>query len=252
MFLKQFVSFTAMNAAIEASDQRVKQLIRDVDRLLQDIERSATERQSATVIINDNFRDAEYAQNSDRLAMIDAIQRDYPLTSTSQDAAAAQRLVQEANVTAQEVLAGLESVHGQAVAQAYQSEVAKFNTTSVEMVGMMAQSAAMTYKVIITIMNICNAPDRYKVPLLTSLHQMPYKPANFCWDGRLASVLTRIPFFVCFGREPRQHATRGCDIVPDDVYTRKCSSESEGTRFSGPGQKALPSMNDFTLLWIFA
>ena len=38
----------------------------------------------------------------------------------------------------------------------------------------------------------------------------------------------------------------------DDVYTRRCFSESEGTRFGAPGQKALPSMNEFTLLWIFA
>ena len=48
---------------------------------------------------------------------------------------------------------------------------------------------------------------------------------------------------------------RGHDIVQDDVYTHKCFSESEGTWFDGPGQKALPSMNEFTLstvLWIFA
>ena len=38
----------------------------------------------------------------------------------------------------------------------------------------------------------------------------------------------------------------------DDVYTRRCFAESEGTRFGAPGQKALPSVNEFTLLWIFA
>ena len=38
----------------------------------------------------------------------------------------------------------------------------------------------------------------------------------------------------------------------DDVYTRRCFSESEGTRFGAPGQKALPSVNEFPLLWIFA
>ena len=27
---------------------------------------------------------------------------------------------------------------------------------------------------------------------------MPYKPANFCWDGRSVSIYTRIPIFVCF------------------------------------------------------
>ena len=38
----------------------------------------------------------------------------------------------------------------------------------------------------------------------------------------------------------------------DDVYTRRCFAESEGTRFGAPGQKALPSVNEFTLLWNFA
>ena len=38
----------------------------------------------------------------------------------------------------------------------------------------------------------------------------------------------------------------------DDVYTHRCFSESEGTRFGAPGQKAMPSVNEFTLLWIFA
>ena len=37
----------------------------------------------------------------------------------------------------------------------------------------------------------------------------------------------------------------------DDVYTRNCFSESEGTCFGAPGQKPLPSMNEFTILWIF-
>ena len=47
---------------------------------------------------------------------------------------------------------------------------------------------------------------------LTSSHRMPYKPANICWDGRSASVLTRIPFFCKFGREPCQHAPRGVTL----------------------------------------
>ena len=81
---------------------------------------------------------------------------------------------------------------------------------------------------------------------------MPFKPAMFFCNRRLADVLTRIPFFASLAGEPCQHATRDHDIVQDDVYTRKCFSESEGTRFGGPGQKALPSMNEFTLLWIFA
>ena len=35
----------------------------------------------------------------------------------------------------------------------------------------------------------------------------------------------------------------------DDVYTRRCFSESEGTRFGAPGQKALPSGNEW-LEWV--
>ena len=69
---------------------------------------------------------------------------------------------------------------------------------------------------------------------------MPFKPA----------ILFSTAILFCRGQ--CQHATRGRDIVRDDVYTRKCFSESEGTRFGGPGRKALPSMNEFTLLWIFA
>ena len=38
----------------------------------------------------------------------------------------------------------------------------------------------------------------------------------------------------------------------NETMKRKCFSESEGTCFGAPGQKALPSMNEFTLLWIFA
>ena len=41
-------------------------------------------------------------------------------------------------------------------------------------------------------------------------------------------------------------------ILRADVYTRKRFSESVGSRFGGPGQKALPATNEFTLLWIFA
>ena len=66
---------------------------------------------------------------------------------------------------------------------------------------------------------------------------MPYKPANFCWDGRSVSVYTRIPIFVCFARRlvnmPR---------VAIDMYTRHRFSES-----LGPRTKALQAMNEFTL-----
>ena len=61
------------------------------------------------------------------------------------------------------------------------------------------------------------------------------------------AVHTHIPF--CLRVWPGAVSTRHTwrDIVWDDVYTCKCFSESEGTRFGGPGQKALPSMNEFTL-----
>ena len=84
---------------------------------------------------------------------------------------------------------------------------------------------------------------------------MPFKPAIFFFQPRIGGRLNTHSVFCEFGQESCQHATRGRDIVQDDVYTRKCFSESEGTRFGGPGQKALPSMNEFTLLtvlWIFA
>ena len=66
-----------------------------------------------------------------------------------------------------------------------------------------------------------------------------------CIYGLRSEGVNTHSVFCEFGREPYQHATRGRDIVQDDVYTRKCFSESEGTRFGGPGQKALPSMNEF-------
>ena len=83
---------------------------------------------------------------------------------------------------------------------------------------------------------------------------MPFKP-EFFFQLRIGGLLNTQSVFCEFGREPCQHGTRGRDIVQDDVYTRKCFLESEGTRFGGPGHKALPSMNEFTLLtvlWIFA
>ena len=74
---------------------------------------------------------------------------------------------------------------------------------------------------------------------------MPYKPAiSFFFNRGSADVLTRIPLFrgVWPGVVSTRHTWR--DIVRDDVYTRKCFSESEGTRFGGPGQKALPPANE--------
>ena len=77
---------------------------------------------------------------------------------------------------------------------------------------------------------------------LTSSHRMPFKPAiSFSTGGRLNTHSV----FCEFCRESCQHVTCGLDIVQDDVYTRKCFSESEETRFGGPRQKALPGINEF-------
>ena len=80
------------------------------------------------------------------------------------------------------------------------------------------------------------------------------------------AVYTRNFFFSTACRTACKHAFRFFRVLPeavstrhswlwqtlDDVYTRQCFSEFEGTRFGAPGQKALPSVNEFTLLWIFA
>ena len=87
--------------------------------------------------------------------------------------------------------------------------------------------------------------------LLTTSLRRPFKPAILFWT---------------VDRRTSEHAFRFLRVLPeamstrhswlwqtlDDVYTRQCFSESEGTRFGAPGQKALPSVNEFTLLWIFA
>ena len=54
-----------------------------------------------------------------------------------------------------------------------------------------------------------------------------------------------------FWREPCQHATHA---VPSWhlTCTHNRLLESLGSRFGSPGQKALPAINKFTLLWIFA
>ena len=82
---------------------------------------------------------------------------------------------------------------------------------------------------------------------LTSSHRRPFKPAIHFQPP----IGGRLNTHSVFCLEPCQHATRGRDIVQDGVYTRKCFSESERTRFGGPAQKALKSMNEFTLLLIF-
>ena len=80
------------------------------------------------------------------------------------------------------------------------------------------------------------------------------------------AVYTRNFFFDRMSDRTCKHGFRFVIVLPeavstrhswlwqtlDDVYTRRCFSESEGTRFGAPGQKALRSVNEFTLLWIFA
>ena len=65
-------------------------------------------------------------------------------------------------------------------------------------------------------------------------------------------ALKRAYRFLCVlaGALSTRHACRA--IVALDLYTRSRFSESVGSRFGSPGQKALPAMNEFTLLWIFA
>ena len=87
--------------------------------------------------------------------------------------------------------------------------------------------------------------------LLTSSHWRPYKHAIYFGtsDRRVSKCGFR---FLCVlaGALSTYHAWRA--IVEHDLYTRNHFSESMGSRFGGPGQKALQAMNEFTLLWIFA
>ncbi|XP_022106047.1 laminin subunit beta-1-like isoform X2 [Acanthaster planci] len=135
-----------MYTAIEVSEQHIQQLLQDVNRLLQDTELAAAERLQATQILNDGNRGVEYNQNSARLAQISAVQQAYPLASTAQNASAARQVALEVNGTMQGILDGVVSVRGQADAQAYRSEVARFNVTNAEDAARQAQSAAMSYK----------------------------------------------------------------------------------------------------------
>ena len=54
---------------------------------------------------------------------------------------------------------------------------------------------------------------------LTSSHWMPYKPANFCWDGRSVSVYTRIPIFLCFASRLLNKPRVACHHGDWRVYT---------------------------------
>ena len=80
---------------------------------------------------------------------------------------------------------------------------------------------------------------------------MPYIHAkNLPFDNR--RTFKHAFRFLCVwpGDLSTRHTWRA--IVQPDVYTRNCFSESMGSRFGSPGQKALQTMNKFTLLFIFA
>ena len=84
-----------------------------------------------------------------------------------------------------------------------------------------------------TITPISCPVDRDDIVPLISSHRMPYKLELFCCVFWLGTLSTRHPWRA-IGRA--------------DVYTHKCFWESMGLRFGSPGQKALPSMNEFTLV----
>ena len=82
--------------------------------------------------------------------------------------------------------------------------------------------------------------------ILTSSHRMPYV------DAKILPIDNRRTFKHAFrflrvwpGALSTCHTW--CAIVRPDVYTRNRFSESMGSRFGGPGQKALQAMNEFTL-----
>ena len=88
--------------------------------------------------------------------------------------------------------------------------------------------------------------------LLTSSYRMPYKDAIlFEWPiGERLNTHSDLCVFWWVGALSTRHACRA--IMAVDLCTRNRFSESMGSRFSGHRQKALPGMNEFTLLWIFA
>ena len=87
-------------------------------------------------------------------------------------------------------------------------------------------------------------------------HILTTRPSEHKPDALDPSAMTppNIIFFRFLRVLPEAVSTRHSWLwqTLDDVYTRRCFSESEGTRFGAPGQKALPSVNEFILLWIFA
>ena len=77
---------------------------------------------------------------------------------------------------------------------------------------------------------------------LTSSHRRPYKHAiSFGTADRRVSKRAFRFVYVLAGALSTRHACRA--IVALDLYTRNHFSESVGSRFGGPGQKALAAMN---------
>ena len=88
--------------------------------------------------------------------------------------------------------------------------------------------------------------------ILTSSHRMPYGHVQSLPIDNRRTFKHGIWFLRGWpGALSTCHTWRA--IVRPEVYTRNCFSESMGSlQFGGPRQKALLSVNEFTLLWIFA
>ena len=85
-----------------------------------------------------------------------------------------------------------------------------------------------------------------RVLVLTSSHRMPYAHAKLLPIDNGSIFKHTLRFLrVWPGALSTRHTWRA--IVLTDVYTRNCFSESMGSRFGGPGQKTLQTMNEFTL-----
>ena len=88
--------------------------------------------------------------------------------------------------------------------------------------------------------------------VLTSLHRRPYKHAIFLGTVYRRASKRTFQFLCVFGGSlvnmPHMACHRGAWLV----YMRNHFSESMGSQFVGPEQKALQAMNTFSLLWTFA
>ena len=78
------------------------------------------------------------------------------------------------------------------------------------------------------------------------VHQMPYGPAQILPIDNWRNFKHAFRFLCGWPGALSTHHTWHA-IVRPDVYTRNCFSEFLGSWFGGPGQKALQTMNEFTL-----